>query len=54
MLHYLPFFRDDFEFAREPKCSFSGVILGHSQGQNAQEEPQLNMSDIRLTLPRII
>lgn len=28
---------DNFEFAKEPNCSFSGVILRHGQGQNTQE-----------------
>jgi hypothetical protein len=28
---------DNFEFTKEPNCSFSGVILGNSQGSNDQE-----------------
>jgi hypothetical protein len=32
------FFWDNFEFAKEQNCSFSGVIFGNDQGQNDQEK----------------
>ena len=43
MLHHLHFFRENLELAKEQTGSFSGVILGHSQGQKVRKHLNLGV-----------